>query len=256
MLRKGSDGQQRRGGRGDGAGLSIELTIMAFRRDSSRHHDWKRWVADHRADLLDAGVPDWILADEMRWLRFLEEGCDYESGWWPTMLDRDHAKNLHMFIQREYGDQQYRGLLREIEVFWGEASALYPGGTTANRGAPADSQPQLPGFAEIDKWPEVPQPPLSIKDFGRYRDWGPHQTVYVVLADIGGHEYHFFFDRFLGRLCFGKNDKDEDAAFVRVGSPLERDILDILDAAIATDETYAKLRKPVARARHWSHRGK
>ena len=40
---------------------------MAFRRDTSRRHAWKRWVADHRADLLDAGVPDWILADEIRW---------------------------------------------------------------------------------------------------------------------------------------------------------------------------------------------
>ncbi len=40
--------------------------------------------------------------------------------------------------------------------------------------------------------------------------------------------------------------------FVRTGSPLERDILEILDAAIASDERFDRLREPVMRAKHWS----
>ena len=93
---------------------------MPFRRDSSRHFAWKKWAADHREDLLAAGVPDWILTDELKWLRFLEEGYDHESGWSPRMLDLDKARNLHAFIRREYGDQRYRGALHDIEAYLGE----------------------------------------------------------------------------------------------------------------------------------------
>lgn len=73
-------------------------------------------MADRREDLLAAGVPDWIFADEMRWLGLLEHGYDHESGWSPTMLDLDKAGNLHAFIHREYGDQRYRGTLHDIEA--------------------------------------------------------------------------------------------------------------------------------------------
>lgn len=90
---------------------------MGFRRDNSRHHEWKKWVADHSSGLLAAGIPDWILSDELRWIRFLEEGCDYASGWWPEMLEPSKANELHAFIQREYGNEEYRGLLRQIEDY-------------------------------------------------------------------------------------------------------------------------------------------
>jgi hypothetical protein len=70
--------------------------------------------------LLGAGVPDWVLADELRWLRFLQERYDHESGWAPKMLDLDKARNLHTLIRREFGDQSYRGTLRDIEVYLGE----------------------------------------------------------------------------------------------------------------------------------------
>ena len=60
---------------------------MPFRRDNSRHHAWKKWVADQRDHLLAAGVPDWILTDELRWLRFLEEGSDHVT-WLPVLHAR------------------------------------------------------------------------------------------------------------------------------------------------------------------------
>ncbi len=69
-------------------------------------------------------MPDWILTDELRWLRFLEEGYDNESGWSPKLLDRDKASNLHVFIQREYGDERYRGTLHGIAVHVGEAPIM------------------------------------------------------------------------------------------------------------------------------------
>ena len=92
---------------------------MGFRRDSSRHYLWKEWVADHQSGLLAAGVPDWILSDELRWCRFLEEGCDYASGWSPEMLEHSKVCQLHTFIQREYGDKDYRGLLHQLEMYLG-----------------------------------------------------------------------------------------------------------------------------------------
>ncbi len=36
------------------------------------------------------------------------------------MLDLDKASNLHTFIHREYGDQQYRGTLHDIEAYLNE----------------------------------------------------------------------------------------------------------------------------------------
>jgi hypothetical protein len=112
---------------------------------------------------------------------------------------------------------------------------------------------QIPGFSEISDWPVKPTPPFTIVDFGAYRDGGPRCTFYVDLTDSAGHKYSFFFERFLGRLCFGTtNDEGEDAAFVRVGSVLERDVLTILETAIDADSKYSQMREFVERAKHWS----
>jgi hypothetical protein len=57
-----------------------------------------------------------------------------------------------------------------------------------------EPKPHVPGFAEIDEWPIKPEPPVSIADFGCYRDPSPHPTVYVVLTDVAGHKYEVFFE--------------------------------------------------------------
>ena len=112
----------------------------------------------------------------------------------------------------------------------------------------------IPGFAEIDEWPVTPTPPLSIEQFDCYRDGGPRGgTVFVVIADSAQQKYQIFFDRFLGRLCFGATHHEDDgAAFVKVGSPLESSIIDFLDHAISADPRFADLRDSVQRAKHWS----
>ena len=89
---------------------------MSFRRNSSQSHEWKKWVAANGSELLAAGVPDWLFTDELRWIGFLEEGCDLVTGWSPSVLDPQNARALHSFIQSEYGDQDYRGTLHDIEV--------------------------------------------------------------------------------------------------------------------------------------------
>jgi hypothetical protein len=89
---------------------------MTFKRDGKKSHAWNKWLDAHRRELCEGGVPDAVLRTEIHWVGFLEEECDYESGWFPNMLAPAQARILHAFIQREYGDQQYRGFLRELEV--------------------------------------------------------------------------------------------------------------------------------------------
>jgi hypothetical protein len=110
----------------------------------------------------------------------------------------------------------------------------------------------IPGFAEIDQWPIAPVPPITIMDFGCYRDPKPHPSVFVDLVDSVGKKYSLFFDSFLWRLCFGSNPDDENAALVTVGSPLEQSILEILDSAIASDKKFEILSEPVKYVKHLS----
>lgn len=112
----------------------------------------------------------------------------------------------------------------------------------------------IPGFAEIDEWPITPTPPMSIAQFDRYRDGGPMGgTVFVIIADSAQQRYQIFFDSFLGRLCFGAtHHQDDGAAFVKVGSSMESQIIEMLDHCIAADERFAELRASVQRAKHWS----
>jgi hypothetical protein len=89
---------------------------MSFKHDGKKSHQWSNWLEAHKRELCDCGVPDAVLRTEHHWIRFLGEGCDYDSGWFTSMLSPSHARALHSFIQREYGDEKYRGFLREIEV--------------------------------------------------------------------------------------------------------------------------------------------
>jgi hypothetical protein len=89
---------------------------MSFKHNGNKSHKWQQWLEAHRRELCESGVPDAVLRTELHWIRFLQEGCDYASGWDSSMLSPSQARALHSFIQREYGDEQYRGFLRELEV--------------------------------------------------------------------------------------------------------------------------------------------
>jgi hypothetical protein len=89
---------------------------MSFKHDGKKSYQWQNWVATHRRELCEGGVPDAVLKTEYHWIRFLEEGCDYASGWNSEMLSLSQTQTLHAFIYREYGNERYRGFLRELEV--------------------------------------------------------------------------------------------------------------------------------------------
>jgi hypothetical protein len=93
---------------------------MTFRNDSADREGWRDWTREHRDELISTGVPIEIYSDRIRWIRFLEEGADYQKGFFTSQLNRVDAAALFQLIRREYGNESYRGLLRQLET-------AYPG---------------------------------------------------------------------------------------------------------------------------------
>jgi hypothetical protein len=75
---------------------------MGFRR-SDRAVEWVKWVTKNRDALTASGVPDFVLADESRWWRFLGHGYDGETGWKASMLRPDQLVALTELVEREFG---------------------------------------------------------------------------------------------------------------------------------------------------------
>ena len=89
---------------------------MAFRRDSERLLNWRRWLDKHRDILVALGLPDFVYGNERRWTCFLQEGgIDWESRWDVSMLTPNQAERFFDFVLREYGPDQHRCCLRALE---------------------------------------------------------------------------------------------------------------------------------------------
>ena len=86
----------------------------------------------------------------------------------------------------------------------------------------------IPGYPEISDWPVKPALPAQIIEILIYRDGG---TVGVVLEGNKGKGIDLFFDRFLGRLCFGDYHTAADAAYLKKGSKLEKEAFEYLEFA-------------------------
>jgi len=121
-----------------------------------------------------------------------------------------------------------------------------------------DRDDSVPAFVEVAEWP---RPLRQARKEGqarrffqllaadKWRDGGPRDgTVSVVLLDAAGARLCLFFDKFLGRLCLGEGPQDPDAAFVKHGSELERELFIALCTTDATLEQRAILRAAVAHA--------
>ncbi len=111
----------------------------------------------------------------------------------------------------------------------------------------------VPGFPEMDDWPTAPVPPVHIKGFGCYRDGGPRGgTFYVDLQDSAWNVFSFFFDRYLGRLCYGyPHDGDDDAAFIRKGSQFESGAFRVIEASALAPE-FSEIADRLTYARRWT----
>ena len=89
---------------------------MAFRRDR-RSRSWQDWRDLHRDVLIRCSLPEFVFAEQARWLRFIEhDGWDHETGWNVEMLSSSDAADFINFITDQYGSERYRGLLRVLDL--------------------------------------------------------------------------------------------------------------------------------------------
>jgi len=89
---------------------------MAPKRNGRSTLKWKRWLAENRQELINSGVPEKIYKNEMRWLRLLQEGVDYEKQLGPEMLRSDETKVLHALLEVNSGEFDLSALLSELEA--------------------------------------------------------------------------------------------------------------------------------------------
>ena len=89
---------------------------MAPKRNGRSTLKWKRWLAENRQELINSGVPEEIYKNEMRWLRLLQEGVDYEKQCGPEMLRGDETKVLHALLEVNSGEFDVSRLLEDLEA--------------------------------------------------------------------------------------------------------------------------------------------
>ncbi len=88
---------------------------MGFRRNSESHRAWHKWIDQHRDSLIRCGLPGFVYADRLTWLRFLEHGGWHHGlAWSITLLSSPEAAALSDFILSEYGREAYRYLLQNL----------------------------------------------------------------------------------------------------------------------------------------------
>jgi hypothetical protein len=107
----------------------------------------------------------------------------------------------------------------------------------------------IPGYSEIYDWPAPLSEPLRISDHGLYRDG----TYYVELSDVAGKSIPFFFEPFLGRLCYGEFGSDgftDNAAFLE--SEFKQRVIARLGTLAAESPDFEQLRLCLERAKTWA----
>lgn len=115
-----------------------------------------------------------------------------------------------------------------------------------------ESEHSIPGFRELCDWPSAPVRPFRIRDCGGYRDPAPYSSYYVDLVDGEGTLFPLFFERFLGRLCYGRDlHTGEDAAFLEKGSRIQIEAFQAIEDLAPTSNECDQLLKRLERARNY-----
>ncbi|VEP17274.1 hypothetical protein H1P_580021 [Hyella patelloides LEGE 07179] len=88
----------------------------------------------------------------------------------------------------------------------------------------------IPGYPEISDWDILVKPPFSIGLILNFRCYS--DTVFII-EDANKTPFTFFFDGFLGRLCFGAESyREETAAYIKANSKLEKEAFAAIESAI------------------------
>lgn len=90
---------------------------MSYRRDSEGQRAWQEWIDEHRETIVRCSLPEFVFADRLTWLRFLEHGGWHpQPRWGVGMLSSHQAAALYKFIESQYGSNEYRSLLKNLEA--------------------------------------------------------------------------------------------------------------------------------------------
>ena len=73
---------------------------MSFRQHNKNPDT--AWRRSFRQELLAAGLPDFVVDDERRWIYVLLHGDDLESGWSPDWITKKQAADLLRLLQSHY----------------------------------------------------------------------------------------------------------------------------------------------------------
>lgn len=99
-----------------------------------------------------------------------------------------------------------------------------------NKAAPEDP---IPGYFELSDWPVPVKPPFRLVEIVIFRCGELRSTVCIYLKDANHQKLPFFFDSFLGRLCFGEeNHRTDSAAYITSNSKLEREAFAAIEDAL------------------------
>jgi hypothetical protein len=75
----------------------------------------------------------------------------------------------------------------------------------------------------------------------------------VDLKDFDDRCIPFFFERFLGRLCYGPSyETGEDAAFLRRGSRIEQEAILLIEDLATKSPQYEELLEKIRHAKVWT----
>ena len=72
----------------------------------------------------------------------------------------------------------------------------------------------IPGYTELSAWPIQPSYPAKILEILVYRN----SSVGVTIKGKNGKPIDFFFNRFIGHLCYGEDERENNAAYIQKGS--------------------------------------
>jgi hypothetical protein len=92
---------------------------MAYRRDSQKAQEWRKWLLKNQAILDKCGLPEVILKDELSWLNFLMEGeCWGNDGYHfhLTELPETQQQELYAFLEAELtaDEKVYKTVYRQL----------------------------------------------------------------------------------------------------------------------------------------------
>jgi len=86
---------------------------MSFRQHNKNPDT--TWRRQHRRELLNAGLPGYVVDDEKRWHYVLLHGDDLETSWSPASITKEQAADMLRLLQSHYESRVGLDLFTTLE---------------------------------------------------------------------------------------------------------------------------------------------